>query len=72
MKNSLSFHDNVLKQECQSLPAPEQSNAELSSLVVGTVLNLLVSIVEQGSIKANSVRVMSVLNHYDAITGWLW
>ena len=62
----------MLKQETWSLPAPESHNAEISSLVVGTVLNLFISIVEQGTIKADLPMVMSVINNFEAVAAWLW
>ena len=70
--NNDSLMRDLPKQETWSLPAPESHSAEVSSLVVGTVLNLFISIVEQGRIKVDLPRVMSVINDFGAVMAWLW
>lgn len=56
----------------QPLPvADEASNIEIASLVIGTVLNLLLSIIEQGSLQAEMSKVMAIVHDHKAIMSWL-
>ena len=56
----------------QPLPkADRSSNTEIASLVTGTVLNLLLSIVEQGTPQSDNSKVMMIVNDYEAIISWL-
>ncbi len=55
----------------QPLPRPDDSNNEISNLVVGSVLNMLLSIVEQSGIQRNLSKVMIVVHDYKCITEWL-
>ncbi len=55
----------------QPLPRPNDSNNEMSNLFVGSVLNMLLSIVEQSGIQPNLSKVMIVVHDYECITEWL-
>ncbi len=55
----------------QPLPRPNDSNNEMSNLFVGSVLNMLLSIVEQDGIQPNLSKVMIVVHDYECITEWL-
>ena len=56
----------------QSLPkADRPSNTEIASLVSGTVRNLLLSIVEQGTPQSDMSKVATLVNDYEAIMSWL-
>jgi len=55
----------------QPLPRPDDSNNEISNLVVGSVLDMLLSIVEQSGIQRNLCKVMIVVHDYECITEWL-
>lgn len=55
----------------QPLPRPNDSNNEISNLVVGSVLNMLLSVVEQSGIQRNLSKVMIVVHDYECITEWL-
>ena len=55
----------------QPLPAPEPTNTEVGSLIVGTVLNLLISIVEQGGVTAHMSMVRTFIEAFSTIMGWL-
>lgn len=47
------------------------SNSEIASLIVGTVLNLLLSIIEHGDIQSGMNKVMTIVQDYGAIMSWL-
>ena len=47
------------------------SNSEIASLVVGTVLNLLLSVVEQGSLGSEINKVTTIVADHEAIMSWL-
>lgn len=53
------------------LLSPNTSNTEIGSLVAGTVLNIILSIVEQGSIQPNLCKIMTIVHDYSCITEWL-
>lgn len=55
----------------QPLPRPDDSNSEICNLVVGSVLNMLLSVVEQSEIQRNLSKVMIVVHDYKCITQWL-
>ena len=55
----------------QPLPRPDDSNNEISNLVVGSVLDMLLSIVAQSGIQRNLCKVMIVVHDYECITEWL-
>ncbi len=55
----------------QPLPRPDESNSEIGNLVVGGVLNMLLSVVEQSGIQRNLSKVMIVVHDYECITEWL-
>lgn len=56
----------------QPLPmADTYSNGEVSSLIVGTVLNLLLSIVEQGNLGSETSKVTTIVADHEAIMCWL-
>ena len=56
----------------QPLPMADTcSNTEIASLVVGTVLNLLLTIVEQGNFVSEISKVMAIVTDHEAIMSWL-
>lgn len=56
----------------QQLPMADTcSNTEVASLVIGTVLNLMLSITEQGSLHSEISKVMTITSDHGAIMSWL-
>lgn len=56
----------------QPLPMADTcSNTEVASLVTGTVLNLLLSITEQGVLHSEISKIMTIANNHGAIMSWL-
>ena len=56
----------------QPLPMADTcSNTEVASLVIGTVLNLLLSVTEHGVLHSEISKIMSVANDHRAIMSWL-
>ena len=56
----------------QPLPMADTcSNSEVASLVIGTVLNLLLSITEQGILHTEVSKVTTIANDHGAIMSWL-
>ena len=63
--------------DCNAVPtrplpvADTCSNTEIASLVVGTVLNLLLSIVEQDNLQSAKHQVMTIVHDHEAIMSWV-
>ena len=56
----------------QPLPMSDTcSNTEVASLVIGTVLNLLLSITEQGVLHSETSKMMTIADDHGAIMSWL-
>ena len=56
----------------QPLPMADTcSNTEVASLVIGAVLNLLLSITEQGNLHSEISKVMTIASDHGAIMSWL-
>lgn len=56
----------------QPLPMADTcSNSEIASLIVGTVLNLLLSAVEQGNLGSEINKVTTIVTDHEAIMSWL-
>ena len=70
-KNVASLKTQYATDKQQPLPSPEMGNAELGNLMVGTVLNLLLSIVEQGSMQSDFSKVLTIVHDFDLTIAWL-
>ena len=53
------------------LPVADTCSTEIASLVVGTVLNLLLSIVEQDNLQYAKHQVMTIVQDHEAIMSWV-
>lgn len=70
-KDADSFINQGITGQTEPLPKPDTGNIEIGNLVVGTVLNLLLSVVEQGSLQSELCKVMSIVRDYESIMEWL-
>ena len=70
--NTAPIDAESMQHSAQRLPEPDtSSHAEVSSLIVGTVLNLLLSVIEQGCLQSEEARLMTIVHDYRAVVSWI-